>query len=231
MTAWANLVGALRSIETFGPKITAAIEQAASSTGLRPEVEAKYKLWVASVNDILARAAQIIEQSPELQQAIEAVGSQMGIGLEGLNPLEAYFADVASTTSRILDTLREPFPSVLEGVGLGQAAIAARAGAVAAKFGSKLWQGLMALLGSRTVAAVGATQVGVAGLGQVINGEVRSFNDYNRYIIQEMAAGRLSPEAGATLIQRPPEKESVVVPLVVGGVILGALAIFLHQKN
>ena len=102
---------------------------------------------------------------------------------------------------------------------------------VAARFGSKLWAGLMELLGSRTVAVVGATQVGVGGLSDLINGEVRSFNDYNRYIIQEMAAGRLSPEAGAELIKKPPEKESVVVPLVVGGVILGALAIFLSQRG
>jgi hypothetical protein len=231
MSAWSNLVGALRSIEAYGPKITAAIEEA-SVQGLKPEVARKYQAWVASVNDVLARAAQLIEQSPELQQTIDTVGTQMGIGLEGMNVLEAYFADVASTTSRILNVLREPFPSVLEGFGLGQpAALAARAGALAARFGSRLWQGLMQLLGSRTVAVVGATQVGVAGLGNVINGEVQSYNDYNRWILSKVASGELSPEAGQAAMRKTPERESVVMPLVVGGVILGGLALFLRQRG
>jgi hypothetical protein len=200
-------------------------------------VEAKYKAWVASANDVLARAAQIIEQSPELQQVIDTIGAQMGVGMEGVSQLEAYFADVTSTAVKAVELLRQPVPSALEGLGLGQAAAAAavpaagRAASLAARFGSKLWQGLMGLLGNRTVAAVGATHVGVSGLSNVIHGEVQSFNDYNRYIIQEMAAGRLSPEAGAALLRRPPKQEGIVMPLIVGGVILGGLALFLRQRS
>ena len=223
ISAWDRLTQALQSIGAFGQKINDAVDQASKGPGLSKDAAQLYANWVQASRQVLDRAATLIESAPQLQQAIDATGPSAGLeSLYGMpGSLGEYFAELSAASATVVGMLREPFPTIeikaME--GLGQAV-----------FGP-LWSKLVQLLGTRTVATLGGAAIVSQGVVSVLNGEVDSYLAYNEQIAKLVAEGKLSGEAGANMVVQPPQKTSMVVPIVAGVVVLGGIALFLNSKK
>lgn len=235
--AWNGLVDSMQQLSVFGPSLSTAVEAKAKTNSLSPEVQGAYKDWVASAKRVLDRTAQLIENTPNLRSAIDAAGAgTMGLSAS-MNGLQAYFAELAGASDTVISQLRAPFPVVTVGstalAGLGQAVQAAEVAVEAApwiaRFGSAAWKGLIQLLSTKTVAVVGASAVVSNQLSDVINGEVKSYNDYNQHLSDLVAKGELSPEDAAKLGKGSPI--SPVTVGVLGAAAVGALYVFMKTKS
>ncbi len=236
---WAGLVQALASIGAMGPHYTRAVEAAVKGPGLSEVGKQAYLNWVQSARRVMARAAQIIQQSPNLQQAIDAAGPEHGLaGFSGVDAAGALFlGELASASTSAVAMLKEEFPVVVKGnqplAGLGVAPVVAvpviiRGGQLLAKWGAPAYRALIAALNSRGVMVVGGTVAAGAALNNVIHGETQAYLDYNEELAKLKAEGKLSAADVGKFREKPPAGGMGI--LVGGAVVLGGLALYLQSR-
>lgn len=231
--AWDRLTSTLQSFgRSVGP--LSAIIDAAMATGgtLTPEVQNAYQQWLRAADRLKLRAADIIEKSPQLQTVIETAGTGFS-GFGRVGELEAYFAEVTSNVKRVVDLLKEPLPytEYPSGalLGFGDLDQAAQVAGWAARFAGPLWEGLVTLLRTPTVAAAGAAAVAVQGVDGVLNGESQSYYDAVANLNKLCTEKKLTAEQCNAL--KPEQPADWKTAVVVGGVALGALAIWLNRRK
>jgi hypothetical protein len=162
----------------------------------------------------------MIEKSPALRTAVDAAGSSVGFsGFSGHSELEAYFGDVQSASAKVLELLKAPFDTALQ--GFSQAAPAA---AWAARLAAPAWQGLLTLLGNPTVRAVAITAVAgdaaVKGLNVALNGETLAYLENQKKLIE-----------GGHGSEAPNAPTGGLAMVVMGLVAVGGLALYLKSKS
>ena len=227
---WAKLVETLQAFgRSVGPLSTAIDAAVAAGGTLRPEVLEAYADWLHAAERLKQRAADIIEKDPKLQNVIETAGSGFS-GFGRVGELEAYFAEVTSNVKRVVDLLLTPLPEITPVRTLsGDFGQTAQVAGWAARFAGPLWEGLITLLRTPAVVVAGGTAVAVQGLDNVLNSEVDTYYDSVNKLRQLCLDKKLTVEECKALAPTPPPDWKTAV--VVGGVALGALAIWLNRRK
>jgi hypothetical protein len=175
---------------------------------------------IKSADRVKQRLAEMIEKSPELRSAVDAAAASTGFsGFSGFSELEAYFGDVQSASAKVLDTLKEPFSTGLQGFSQAAPALA-----LAARLATPVWQGVLTLLSNPTIRAVAVTAVAsdaaVKGLNVALNGETLVYLENQSRLIE-----------GGHGSEAPNAPTGGLAMVVMGLVAVGGLALYLKSKN
>jgi peptidoglycan hydrolase-like protein with peptidoglycan-binding domain len=230
--AWVSAVAALKRFTELAPRYAKLVDAASTAEGgLKPGVAEAFEAWIASADRIKQRLAQLIEQDPKVRAAVDAAGPS--VGLEGIFQLgggyRRYFEGLGAAADTAVQLLREPFDAGGGVQGFASPVLwAARLGRLA----GPAWAKLLELLGTRTVASIGGVATAAVGLETVINRDLQNFDELSKKVAELVASGGLTVEEGAQILDvAKPKKESIVGPLVVGGTLLGALALWLNREK
>ena len=160
---WQRLVSSVGQIgASIGP-ISQTVALLSSKGKLTPEVAKAYIAWYQTANNVLSALANLIEQNPDLRDAIDAAGS-VGNALDGLASM---LQGVSRPSTVVVELLRGPLPAVgpksLNGLD-GAAELTANL----ARFASPAWKKLMELLSNRGVIIVGSTAVAANKVSEIL---------------------------------------------------------------
>lgn len=218
--AWQKMVSALNQFATVAPIYAKAIADAGENIG--PGAKQAFEDWAAKADGLKLRVKEIIENTPQLQQAIDAVGGAAAQPQgEDVAGLAAYFGFLASYSSEAVSLLATPLPTGFN--GLGNPALM-----WAERLAGPAWRGLMQVLGSRTVATVGATAVAANSLEDALTGETEEYLESNRHLAEMVAEGKLTADQAVQLKEKPSSSNGA---LVVGAVALGALGVWYLSRS
>jgi peptidoglycan hydrolase-like protein with peptidoglycan-binding domain len=241
---WQSAVQTLGQLGGDAKKYADALEAAQKRGDLHPDVKAAVVAWGASAEALKGHLAQVIDASAPLKAAIEAAGPGAGLaGFAGFGlshmALEARFGDVGGfgvVAEKVLDALKSPLPLTVGGKALaGFSGLRGFNGLGiiewVVKIGEVVWPKLVQLLGTRAVTVAGAAAVAASGANDIINGDVKAYQDHNAALAQMVSDGKLTvDEYNALKAQAPGGSTSNVGWLIGGAVGLGALAIYLRSK-
>jgi len=159
---WQRLVSTVGQIgSSIGP-ISQNIALLNSKGKLSPDVAKAYIAWYQTASKILNSFADLIEQTPDLRDAIDAVGASD----QALDGLASMLQGVERPSDTVIALLREPIPVV------GPKALSGLNGPEfvnnLARFASPAWQKLMELLRNRGVIIVGSSAVAANKVGEIL---------------------------------------------------------------
>jgi hypothetical protein len=219
---WDEMIAALASVYQDGNRYVKAVEEReAKGWHLLPEVVQLLDSWVGAAERVKQRTAEVLEKSPQAISAIDALGKPTS---GAVSSLEAWLAELASTSTEILEVLKTPLTAAPM-QGLEQWAQAA---SVAARLGAAAWPKLIELLSNPTLKAAVVTYIGVKGVGEALNADTVAYRDIKKNIDNLVADGKLTVEEAGQISPVAPGGWGL---LVVGVVVVGAVALFLSRKG
>jgi hypothetical protein len=196
---------------------------------LTPEGQQIYDAWFEAAERLKQRMAQIVEDSMEIQSALDTAS-----GGGSMSGLSAYFGELSGAATEVLATLKTPlnegalsaydFQTLDE---LGQ--VAQAAGQIAGRLSGAAWAKLIQLLSLPVVRAAAVTYIGVKGVGDALNADTAAYRDITLDLNDKFAKGELTAEERAAAQPRPPMSGAAIA--AIGVVALGGLAVLLRSKK
>ncbi len=236
--AWMRLVQSLQMFAELAPKYAEQMDAAAAAPGgVSPEAAATFNAWLQSAERLKQRAAQLIEQSPQLRATLDAAAPSVGFaGFAGYSDgYRRYFEGLGAAADSAIELLKKPIEFAglrLRRGGFESPAVAVGWAARLTPYAGAAWAKLLQLLGTRAVATASGVAAGAAGLNSVMNQDVESFETLTESVAKLVAEGKLSAaEAQAIVEAAKPQKTNVIVPLVVGATLLGGFALWLNSSG